>query len=154
MQSDQTVMGFLNGNGRQAFAINLDYNLGTTNARGVVTFYDKYDGQWHTGFSLKNGNVGFGTAAPTQKIEVAGNLKVTGTGNGIIFADGTKQTSAAGGVSGSNVWTGANVFNVGLSATPSTRATPRTRLTSTPTQSSSSPARSSFRSATPTAPRR
>ena len=43
------------------------------------------------------GNTGIGTAIPTQKLDVAGNLKVTGTGNGIIFPDGTKQTTAGGG---------------------------------------------------------
>jgi trimeric autotransporter adhesin len=94
VQSDSTVLGFLNGSGRQAFAINLDFNQGTTNARGVVTFYDKYDGNWHPSMTLKNGNVGFGTITPTQKLEVAGNLKVSGAGSGIVFPDGTVLTSA------------------------------------------------------------
>ncbi len=42
------------------------------------------------------GNVGIGAPAPvpTQRLEVAGNVKVTGTGNGIIFPDGTLQTTA------------------------------------------------------------
>ena len=43
------------------------------------------------------GNVGIGTNAPAQKLDVAGNIKVSGTGNGIIFPDGTKQTTAGGG---------------------------------------------------------
>jgi hypothetical protein len=43
------------------------------------------------------GNFGIGTVNPAQKLEVAGNIKVTGAGNGIIFADGTKQTTAGGG---------------------------------------------------------
>jgi len=41
------------------------------------------------------GNVGIGTAAPGEKLEVAGNVKITGTGNGIKFPDGTSQTTAA-----------------------------------------------------------
>jgi hypothetical protein len=41
------------------------------------------------------GNVGIGTAAPGAKLEVAGNLKVTGGGNGIVFPDSTVLTSAS-----------------------------------------------------------
>jgi hypothetical protein len=40
--------------------------------------------------------VGIGTAAPAQKLDVVGNVKITGAGNGLIFPDGTKQTTAAG----------------------------------------------------------
>jgi trimeric autotransporter adhesin len=41
-------------------------------------------------------NVGIGTAAPAAKLEVVGDVKVTGTPtlNGVIFPDGTKQTTA------------------------------------------------------------
>ena len=44
---------------------------------------------------LNTGNVGIGTTTPDQLLTVGGNAKLTGTGNGVIFPDGTKQTSAA-----------------------------------------------------------
>ncbi|WP_214102584.1 hypothetical protein [Acrocarpospora catenulata] len=69
-QSDSTAIGILNGSGRQAFAINIDANAGTAAGRGVPTFYDKYDGNWHPAISLKNGNVGIGTYHPGTKLEV------------------------------------------------------------------------------------
>jgi hypothetical protein len=51
-----------------------------------------------TGFNnYFTGRIGLGTVSPTQRLEVAGNVKITGAGNGIIFADGTKQTTAGGG---------------------------------------------------------
>jgi hypothetical protein len=54
---------------------------------------------------LRNGNVGVGTTAPTNKLEVAGNLKLSGAGNGLIFPDGTKMTTALGGgsMTGTNI---------------------------------------------------
>ncbi|MDO7873822.1 glycine-rich protein [Hymenobacter sp. ASUV-10] len=52
-----------------------------------------------TGLAVgSTGNVGIGTTStPSQKLEVLGNIKVTGTGNGLTFPDGTTQTTAAGG---------------------------------------------------------
>ncbi len=48
-----------------------------------------------TGLALTSaGNVGIGTTGPGQKLEVAGNVKITGTGNGLTFPDGSTQTSA------------------------------------------------------------
>jgi trimeric autotransporter adhesin len=41
-----------------------------------------------------NGNVGIGTTTPGAKLEVAGTLKISGTGSGIAFPDGTTQTTA------------------------------------------------------------
>ena len=42
-------------------------------------------------FVQDGGNVGLGTTAPSQKLEVAGNVKIAGTGNGLLFPDGTVQ---------------------------------------------------------------
>ena len=41
-----------------------------------------------------SGNVGIGTTTPGGKLEVAGVLKVSGASSGIIFPDGTVQTTA------------------------------------------------------------
>lgn len=94
------------------------------------------------------GQIGIGTVTPTQKLEVAGNVRISGAGNGLIFSDGSIMTTAAGGgamtgnaivsalndvsttttindnrlspnlakINAANVWSGANVFNLGLSA--------------------------------------
>jgi trimeric autotransporter adhesin len=43
------------------------------------------------------GRIGIGTSAPTQKLEVAGNLKISGAGNALIFPDGSSMTTAGGG---------------------------------------------------------
>ena len=43
------------------------------------------------------GQVGIGTLAPSQRFEVAGNIKISGAGNGLMFADGSVQTTAGGG---------------------------------------------------------
>ncbi|MET0626336.1 MAG: tail fiber domain-containing protein, partial [Pyrinomonadaceae bacterium] len=64
----------------------------------------------------RNGNVGVGTTAPASRLEVAGDLRVSGAGNGLVFPDGTKQTSAAASIAGQNAWTGQNTFVNGLSA--------------------------------------
>lgn len=72
-QSNSTAIGIINADGRQAFALNIDGNAGTNNARGVPTFYDKYDGNWHLGISLKNGNVGIGNRDPRAKLDISGS---------------------------------------------------------------------------------
>jgi microcystin-dependent protein len=41
-----------------------------------------------------NGNVGIGTTSPTDKLHVNGNVKIMTDGNGLIFPDGSKQTTA------------------------------------------------------------
>jgi hypothetical protein len=71
-QSDGTAFGIINSAGRPAFAINIDSPGGTNTARGIVQFYDRYDGAWHNDIALKSGNVGIGTASPGYKLEVGG----------------------------------------------------------------------------------
>jgi hypothetical protein len=57
--------------------------IGTWNAGDVVTIKHTY------------GNVGIGMTDPGEKLEVAGNIKVSGSGNGVVFPDGTLQTTAS-----------------------------------------------------------
>lgn len=44
--------------------------------------------------SFFDGNVGIGRL-PSQRMDVAGNIKMSGAGNGVIFPDGLKQTTSA-----------------------------------------------------------
>jgi hypothetical protein len=64
---------------------------------------------------MKNGGgVGIGTSTPQAKLDVAGDLRVSGAGSGIIFPDGTRMNTAGGtgSVTGSGatgalpLWTG------------------------------------------------
>ena len=61
----------------------------------------------------QGGNVGIGTSAPGQKLEVAGNMKISGGGNALVFPDGTVMTSAGAGTNGGTI-TGVNA-GTGLS---------------------------------------
>ncbi|HYO62555.1 MAG TPA: tail fiber domain-containing protein [Pyrinomonadaceae bacterium] len=49
------------------------------------------------------GHVGIGIDAPAERLDVGGNVRINGTGNGIIFPDGTKLTTASGGGGGGSM---------------------------------------------------
>jgi hypothetical protein len=48
------------------------------------------------------GNIGIGVTAPTQKMEILGNIKINGAGNGIIFPDGSIFRGLGSGLSMNN----------------------------------------------------
>lgn len=72
-------------------------------------------GQWRL-LIANDGKVGIGTTSPAEKLEVSGNIKVSGSGNGIIFPDGTRQITAGAGGSGGGDggWTvsGNNMYSI------------------------------------------
>ena len=85
--SNGTAIGILNAQGRQCFALNIDANPGTATARGIPTFYDKYDGTWHSCLAFKNGSVGIGTAAPDRSLTIANTVGA----NYMNVKDGTRE---------------------------------------------------------------
>ena len=71
-----------------------------------------------TAFSIiGNGNVGVGVDKASQKLEVAGNLKLTGTSSGLIFPDGSiMKTAVFGGITG--VTAGSGLTGGGTTGSP------------------------------------
>ncbi|HEV2859460.1 MAG TPA: tail fiber domain-containing protein [Pyrinomonadaceae bacterium] len=68
-------------------------NFATVQNDGITFTTNTYDARMTiTG----PGNVGIGTKTPSQKLEVVGSLKLAGAGSGIVFPDGTVQTTAGG----------------------------------------------------------
>jgi hypothetical protein len=99
----RSFMGYVNFiYSRQDFSLRL-------NADGSLSFNDGSIYPAPERFRVNaDGNVGIGTNAPTQKLEVAGNIKLSGAGS-IIFADGTSMRTAATGGGGS--MTGAQIVS-------------------------------------------
>ena len=88
----RNFIGFFNG----AYST-MDFSL-RVNGDGSLTYHDGAKSSNSELFRITSaGRVGIGTAAPTQKLDVAGNIKISGAGNGLVFADGSVQTTAGGG---------------------------------------------------------
>ncbi len=88
------------------------------NVNGHAPFYIQSGAASYSLYMNGNGNVGIGTTSPAQKLDVAGNvnisgsltsstfagnLHITGTGNALIFPDGTVMTSAGAGTNGGTI---------------------------------------------------
>jgi hypothetical protein len=76
--------------------LELGYNAALN--RGYVQSYDRDSNEWGELY-FGDGTLGIGvgslSATSNAKLKVAGNVKVSGAGNGIVFPDGTVQTTAA-----------------------------------------------------------
>ncbi|MGI4875560.1 MAG: beta strand repeat-containing protein [Janthinobacterium lividum] len=88
--SDNTVVGYLSGptSANLTNATALGANVALTTSNTVVLG--------------NNANVGIGTPAPGQKLEVAGGIKFTGTGSVLTFPNGSTQAVAATSATASN----------------------------------------------------
>lgn len=97
-------------NGFWDFAVNnTNGSLLMFDAVGIKTPLVLEQGAPNNSFYLNSlGKVGLGTATPSQKLEVVGNIKISGNGNGVIFPDGSVQTTASG---GSGNMTGTSIVN-------------------------------------------
>jgi hypothetical protein len=101
--NSRNFIGFFNG----AYS-SMDFSL-RVNGDGSLTYHDGAKSSNSELFRITPaGSVGVGTAAPTQRLDVVGNIKLTGAGNGVVFPDGTKQTTAA---TGGGSMTGAQIVS-------------------------------------------
>ncbi len=97
-------------NQRGLFSISAGNVANPVGSEGSILFFTGSD-QLRM-FINPAGNVGIGTNTPAQKLDVAGNIKITGAGNGLMFPDGSIQTTAAtaggGGATGTSTITAIN----------------------------------------------
>jgi hypothetical protein len=74
-------------------------NINSSAYAGALTFLTSSNAAPAERMRIDNlGNVGIGTTSPAQKLDVAGNVKLTGTGASIYFPDGSIQSTAYTGV--------------------------------------------------------
>ena len=76
-----------------------DFNIPTGN-------FGIYDATGYKNYF--KGSVGINTTNPADRLEVNGNVRISGATNGLIFPDGTKMTTAAAG--GSSIPSGSNII--------------------------------------------
>jgi len=84
------------GNGRvttYASVAATNGNLHLDAANGGYATYINYYSQNNTYINAQAGNVGIGTASPSQKLEVNGNMQLSSNGNGIWMRDETTGTN-------------------------------------------------------------
>ena len=89
------VFGALKPTTQYGLRINNQGIAGTNTSYGL--FVDAQSGSNNNYSAIfAGGNVGIGTTNPSAKLEVAGNLKLSGANGSLTFPDGTSMTTAAG----------------------------------------------------------
>jgi hypothetical protein len=68
------------------------YGAFTANGATVRTAREQFD-RTNNYVLFNGGNVGIGATTPGARLEVNGNVKLTGSGASITFADGTVQST-------------------------------------------------------------